>query len=189
MVAPHDLTVSSNGREIFVGELATKPVNALHKFELAKRKGKENRIEFSDEFVLSFKDLPTQTFSKRIYMNDKNFRMSLLIMAFFAVPVLLAVIIGCCVRIRNNRKHHRLNTFLNDMKTTGAASSSVLGDWMNRRKGFEKLEQYSDGENEPLDDPTNGEPQSSDEAIHLDAKQVPMPSMSNSVAFKMGASL
>lgn len=172
LIAPHDLAVSSNGREIFVGELATKSANALHKFELAKRK-----------------DLPNQTFSKRIYMNDKNFRMSLLIMAFFAVPVLLAVIIGCFVRIRNNRKLRRLNTFLNDVKNTGTASSSVLGDWMNRRKGFEKLEQYSDGENEPLDDPNNADQQSSDEAIHLDSKQVPIPSMSNSVAFKMGASL
>lgn len=182
--------MSSNGREIFVGELATKTSNALHKFELAKRKGRElvDRIERPHLSSL-LEDLPNQTFSKRIYMNDKNFRMSLLIMAFFAVPVLLAVTIGCCVRIRNNRKHRRLNTFLNDVKNTGTASSSVLGDWMNRRKGFEKLEQYSDGENEPLDDPTNGDQQSSDEAIHLDAKQVPMPTLNNTVAFKMGASL
>ena len=97
-------------------------------------------------------------------MNDKNFRMSLLIMAFFAVPVLLAVIIGCFVRIRNNRKHHRLNTFLNDVKSTGTASSSVRGDWMNRRKGFEKLDQCSDGENEPLENDLNDDINSNDES-------------------------
>lgn len=134
-------------------------------------------------------DLPNQTFSKRLYMSDKNFRISLLIMAFFAVPVLLAVVIGCWIRARNNRKLHRLNTFLNDMKTSGTGSSSVLGDWMNRRKGFEKLEQYSDGENEPLDDPNNDDHHSSDEAIHIDAKQVPIASMSNNVTFKMAPPL
>ena len=124
-------------------------------------------------------------------MNDKNFRMSLMIMLFFAIPVLLAVGIGCTVRIRNTRKLRRLNTFLSDVKNTGTGHSSVLGDWMNRRKGFEKLEQYSDGENEPLDNAINDDHthHSSDETINIESKQVPVPAMSNNVAFKMGASL
>ncbi len=41
-MAPHDIAVSANGREIYVGELALTSANALHKFELAKRKGKIN---------------------------------------------------------------------------------------------------------------------------------------------------
>ena len=49
-------------------------------------------------------ELPTQTFIKKIYNNDKNFRISLIIMAAFAIPVLLAVIVGCIIRIRNRRK-------------------------------------------------------------------------------------
>jgi hypothetical protein len=108
-------------------------------------------------------------------------------MAFFAIPVLLAVIIGCFIRIRNMRKLRRLNTFLSDVKNTGTGSSSVLGDWMNRRKGFEKLEQYSDGENEPLDNTVNEDlnNNSDDETT----KQQAPPSVNNNVAFKMGASL
>jgi hypothetical protein len=162
LIAPHDITVSANGREIYVGELASTSANALHKFELAKRK-----------------DLPLETFSKRIYLSDKNFRLSLIIMAFFAIPVFLAVCIGCFVRMRNLRKLRRLNTFLSDVKNTGTGPTSVLGDWMNRRKGFEKLDQYSDGENEPLDNDINDEdlPSNSHEENQ------------SNVAFQMGASL
>ena len=40
LIAPHDIAVSSNGREVYVGELASTSANALHKFEIAKRKGK-----------------------------------------------------------------------------------------------------------------------------------------------------
>jgi hypothetical protein len=106
-------------------------------------------------------------------------------MAFFAIPVLLAVIIGCIVRMRNVRKVHRLNTFLSDVKNTGTGPTSVLGDWMNRRKGFEKLDQCSDGENEPLDNEINDDdiPTNSND----DIKQTT--SNNNNVAFKMGASL
>jgi hypothetical protein len=39
LTAPHDIAVSSNGREVYVGELALSSANALHKFEMAKRKG------------------------------------------------------------------------------------------------------------------------------------------------------
>jgi hypothetical protein len=106
-------------------------------------------------------------------------------MAFFAIPVLLAVIIGCIIRMRNLRKLRRLNTFLSDVKNTGTGSTSVLGDWMNRRKGFEKLDQCSDGENEPLDNNTNDE--DSPTNLNDDIKQTT--SINNNVAFKMGASL
>lgn len=51
-------------------------------------------------------ELPSQTFIKKIYDNDKNFRISLIIMATFAIPVLLAVIIGCFIRIKNMRKNY-----------------------------------------------------------------------------------
>lgn len=51
-------------------------------------------------------ELPSQTFIKKIYDNDKNFRISLIIMATFAIPVLLAVIIGCFIRIKNMRKKY-----------------------------------------------------------------------------------
>lgn len=166
--APHDIAVSSNGREIYVGELSTVPRgNTLHKFELAKRK-----------------DLPKETFSKRISLGDKNFRLSLIIMAFFALPVLLAITIGCCIRRRNMRKIRRLNTFLNDVKSTGTGPTSVLGDWMNRRKGFEKLDQCSDGENEPLDNEIDDE----DTPVQTNDKPK-SPTRNNNVAFKMGASL
>ena len=112
-------------------------------------------------------------------------------MAFFAVPVIVAVLIGCIVRIRNVRKLRRLNTFLSDVKNTGTGQGSVLGDWMNRRKGFEKLDQYSDGENEPLDDATNNESRDhlTDESSSIESKQAPVPTMTNNVAFKMGSSL
>ncbi|CAF4863663.1 unnamed protein product, partial [Rotaria socialis] len=171
LIAPHDIAVSTNGREVYVGELASSPINALHKFELATRR-----------------DLPTQTFSKRIYLNDRNFRVSLIIMGFFAIPVLLAVIIGCFVRIRNLRKLRRLNLFLNDVKVSSTGSSSVLGDWMNRRKGFEKLDQCSDGENEPLDNEINDDLNinSNDE---INQQPTASTSVNNGVAFKMGASL
>lgn len=107
-------------------------------------------------------------------------------MAFFAIPVLLAVIFGCLIRMRNLRKLRRLNTFLSDVKNTGNAPSSVLGDWMNRRKGFERLDQYSDGENEPLDNDVNDELNSNS---NDDSKPQAPPAANNSVSFKMGASL
>ncbi len=175
MQSPHDIAVSANAREIYVAELAPSPANALHKFELSKQK-----------------DLPTQTFIKQIYYNDKNFRISLIIMAAFAIPVLVAVIIGCIIRIKNIRmkfwfffhiflkiisdflgKLYHLNAFVNDVKSGGVSRSTLLGDWMNRRKGFERLEQYSDGENEPLDsnigDDSNNN--SGDETITITGKQ------------------
>ena len=112
-------------------------------------------------------------------------------MAFFAVPVIIAVLVGCIVRIRNVRKLRRLNTFLSDVKNTSTGQGSVLGDWMNRRKGFEKLDQYSDGENEPLDDAMNNDSRDhlTDETISIESKQAPVSTMTNSVAFKMGSSL
>lgn len=105
-------------------------------------------------------------------------------MTFFALPVCLAVVIGCCIRRRNIRKLRRLNTFLNDVKTPSTGPTSVLGDWMNRRKGFEKLDQCSDGENEPLDNETNDE----DTPIPSNDK-TKSPTRNTNVAFKMGASL
>jgi len=52
-----------------------------------------------------------------------------------------------------------LKTFLSDGKNT----CSVLKDWMNRPKGFELLEQYSDGENESSN--SNAADNSDDETI------------------------
>ena len=37
------------------------------------------------------------------------------------------------------------------MKTGGIHKNSFLGSWLNRRQGFERLEQFSDGENELFD--------------------------------------
>lgn len=48
-------------------------------------------------------DLPKQTFSRRIFMSDKNFRISLIVMVAFAIPIVASVIIGCIVRRRNLR--------------------------------------------------------------------------------------
>jgi hypothetical protein len=110
-------------------------------------------------------------------------------MAAFAIPVLVAVSVGCIIRIRNLRmkrlinfcfrkqlsfgsfpgKLHHLNAFLNDVKTGGVSRSSVLDSWMNRRQGFERLEQHSDGENEPLD--SNAADDSNDEIITVQTKQ------------------
>jgi len=110
-------------------------------------------------------------------------------MAAFAIPVLVAVIIGCIVRIRNMRmiifvfflkviflfegKLHHLNSFINDVKTGGINRNSVLGNWMNRRQGFERLEQCSDGENEPLESniPDDSNHNSGDESFTITTKQ------------------
>ncbi|CAF1185230.1 unnamed protein product [Didymodactylos carnosus] len=185
LVSPHDIAVSTNGREVYVGEL-TDGKNGLHKFELVKQK-----------------DLTQSTSPRKSYVSDKNFRISLIIMGFFAVPVLIAVVVGFIIRTRNMRKLHRLNTFLSDVKNTSRqGGNSVLGDWMNRRKGFERLDQYSDGENEPLD-------QNSDEQEdgHENSSTLPNGNGTattttttvsdiaqhntsfNNVAFKMGGSL
>jgi len=85
-----------------------------------------------------------------------------------------------------------LNTFVNDVKNGGITRTSVLGNWMNRRKGFEKLEQYSDGENEPLDsnigDDSNNN--SGDESMNITTKQGTVLNNKNTTAtFKMGESL
>lgn len=45
--APHDIAVSANAREVYVGELASSPANALHKFELSQQKGFRSKIFFS----------------------------------------------------------------------------------------------------------------------------------------------
>ncbi|CAF3020503.1 unnamed protein product [Rotaria sp. Silwood2] len=148
LIAPHDITVSTNAREIYVGELASSPSNALHKFELSKQR-----------------DHSKETFNKRINVSDENFRTSLIIMAVFTIPVLASVIIGC--------KFDRLNIFLNVANNGDTDSSSDLGGWIYRRKGFMKLEQHSDGENEPLDnhvaDDSNNN--SDDETITITTKQ------------------
>ncbi|CAF0866492.1 unnamed protein product [Rotaria sp. Silwood1] len=174
--SPHDITVSANAREIYVGELATSPSNALHKFELSTPK-----------------DLPTQTFSKRINFSDKNFRISIIIMAAFAIPILVSVIIGCIVRIKNKRKLHRLNVLLNDVENHDTSSSSFFSNWNNRRKGFNKIEAYSDGENEPLDTHIAGDSNnnSGDETITTTTKQksTSFNNKKDTRQFKMGDSL
>ncbi|CAF4387663.1 unnamed protein product [Rotaria socialis] len=176
LISPHDITVSANAREIYVGELASSPANALHKFELSKHT-----------------DLPTEIFSRRFNINHKNFRTSVIIMAAFAIPVLASVIIGCIIRIRNLRKINRLNAFLDDVKSRDTSYSSVLGGWMNRRKGFSRLEQYSDGENELLDtnagDDSNNN--SGDEPITVKVKQQPaaLTNKKESAKFQMAENL
>jgi hypothetical protein len=100
-------------------------------------------------------------------------------MAFFVIPVFLAICIGCFVRMRNLHKLRRLNTFLSDVKNTGTGPTSVLGDWMNRHKGFEKLDQYFNSENEPLDNDINA-----DDLLSNSHEE----NQSN-VAFQMGAIL
>lgn len=127
-------------------------------------------------------------------------------MVAFALPVLVAVVVGCCIRMRNMRKCrslrlarrslrlrvgklHRLNAFLIDVKHGNASRGTVLDTWMNRRKGFERLEQYSDGENEPLD--SNMGDDSSDEASANVGKQA-RPISANRTggnAFRMNESL
>ncbi|CAF1192501.1 unnamed protein product [Adineta steineri] len=170
--APHDITVSANAREIYVGELASIPANALHKFQISK-----------------LKDLPSQIYSRRNYLNDKNFRISLIIMAAFAFPVLIAIIVGCCIRIRNMRKLNHLNSYITDAKANRNDRSSVFGNWMNRRQGFERLEQFSDGENEPLDN--NIDNDSSDETITIPSKQqgTVMNKTNNTNLFKINENL
>ena len=84
-----------------------------------------------------------------------------------------------------------MNAFLDDMKTGGR--SSVIGNWMNRRQGFERLEQYSDGENEPLDtqvaDDSNNN--SGDESIMTTTKQQGsvLNNKSTTATYNMGDSL
>ena len=86
-----------------------------------------------------------------------------------------------------------MNTFLTDEKNTGASHGSVFSGWMNRRKGFEVLEQYSDGENEPLDnnivDDSNNN--SGDETITIQSKRQATTSnnKNNHVTFKMDGNL
>lgn len=56
-MSPHDIAVSANAREIYVAELASSPANALHKFELVRKKGKnKSKIYFVcfDSFFLYF---------------------------------------------------------------------------------------------------------------------------------------
>ena len=50
MIAPHDITVSKNACEIYVGELASSFDSALRKFELSIRKGKRKNIFFVVDF-------------------------------------------------------------------------------------------------------------------------------------------
>ena len=40
-----------------------------------------------------------------------------------------------------------MNSFVDDVKTGGITQNSFIGNWFNRRQGFERLEQYSDEEN------------------------------------------
>lgn len=128
-------------------------------------------------------------------------------MVAFAIPVVVAVIVGCIVRIKNMRmkalvfsaksffvfvflgKLHRLNTFLTDVRNNGTGRGSVLDDWINRRKGFKRLGQYSDEENEPLD--SNVGDDSDDETITITGKQqtTMLNNKSNTTTFKMGANL
>jgi hypothetical protein len=103
LIAPHDIAVSKNAQEIYIGELASSPTNALRKFQLSKHKG--NKRFFPLIFNIFFRclDLQTQKLSVQISFKDKNFRVILIIMAAFAIPVLTAVIIGSIIRIRNMR--------------------------------------------------------------------------------------
>ena len=82
-----------------------------------------------------------------------------------------------------------MNSFLNEVKTGGVSQSSVLGGWLNRRQGFERLEQFSDGENEPLDSNINDD--SGDETINIKSKQenTIFNNKNISTTFKMGDSL
>ena len=153
---------------------------------------KVRRLIYSSWILASFplrSDLPTQTFSRTAWFNTKNARISLIILIAFAVPLLLAVIVGCVVRTRNLRKStsnlvlvpqiaacfsssgklRRLDAFLIDEKNTDTSQGSILADWRNRRKGFQRLEQYSDGENEPLKHPMDDD--SDNETITIPSKQ------------------
>ncbi len=103
MIAPHDIAVSKNAQEIYIGELASSPTNALRKFQLSKHKG--NKRFFPLIFNIFFRclDLQTQKLSVQISFKDKKFRVTLIIIAAFAILVLVGVIIGSIIRRRNMR--------------------------------------------------------------------------------------
>ncbi len=79
------------------------------------------------------------------------------------------------------------------MKTDRINRSSVLGDWMNRRKGFDVLEQYSDGENEPLDsnigDDSNQNSGNESITITNNQQTTVFNNKNTTATFKMGESL
>lgn len=86
-----------------------------------------------------------------------------------------------------------MNEFLNDVKTGGVNRNSMFGNWFNRRQGFERLEQCSDGENELFDTGLNDDSNnnSADETINVSTKTPTATFNQNSISttFKMGESL
>jgi hypothetical protein len=61
-------------------------------------------------------------------------------------------------------KSRSMSSFLTDIKLAGAGQNSIFVDWINRQQGFERLEQYSDEENESLND--HAEDDSANEIDH-----------------------
>ena len=99
----------------------------------------------------------------KVNLDKDNFRTSLFIMAFLAIPLILVVVLATLVRLKNmgrlshigrDSKHIELGKWMNNKKSTPNASS-------RKRNGFMRLNQESDNEeaerlNVPDDATANG---------------------------------
>ncbi|CAF1189885.1 unnamed protein product, partial [Didymodactylos carnosus] len=100
------------------------------------------------------------------------------------------------ITVSANGSIHRLNTAIIGIKNTSRRSGgSFMGNWMHHRKGFERLNQYSDDENEPVDQNSDGN-EDSENATPSNGKETITESdvtqnntSLNNIAFKMDNNL
>lgn len=93
--------------------------------------------------------------------DKENFRTSMFIMAFLAIPLILVVVIALCVRLKNMGKLKKLK--LIGVGSSGESRHKELGKWISKttnskkRNGFTRLKQDSDDdEAEHLNKSANG---------------------------------
>ena len=96
--------------------------------------------------------------AKQSDAEKENFKTSMFIMGFLAVPLILIVLVALMVRIRNLRKNNtkaNIVSFTNqngESKISNKGKESKFGKWMskkankNKRNGFTRLNQDSDNE-------------------------------------------
>lgn len=165
-MTPHDIAVSYDSSEIYVADLNP---SAVFKYVLVNYKiGQDPKRKNGN----SSKVLQTD----KLNIKDENFRTSIFIMAFLAIPLVLVVITALIVRLKNSGKLRDVS--LKNVGNGLETKHKELGKWIsktsNRKKrnnGFTRLNQDSEEEEaESLNKNSNMNDSDSDSAedeIHL----------------------
>ncbi|CAF4056558.1 unnamed protein product [Adineta steineri] len=171
--SPHDITVSKNANEIYIGELASSPGDALRKYESLTTLVQESNTSAHTSHELSApknKESKKLSILYRLSPYRKQIRIALVVFIAILIPAYTIFVIYCLLQVRNRRKRRPLDLYTSDVKNSPTNSSSLFSKWINRPKSFKGLEQAIEEENQLLNSDEENQLSNSNEDVIFKTK-------------------